>query len=120
MSLNKVILTGCIGDYGCKLTYLPSGKPELTFTLVLEKPVGEKMYKTFVPIQVYGTHTEALAETLEPGDLVLVDGQLAYRADHLAEASKRDKRPLQLAVTTFSVEVLMASTADQMRTGAHA
>jgi single-stranded DNA-binding protein len=105
-TVNKCILAGRIGDYGVKLTYLPSGKPELSFSLVLEKPVGDRTYKTFIPVPVYGTKVEALAEMLEPGDLVLVDGQLAYKMEHHVGGSTTDKRPATLAVTCFAVEVL--------------
>ena len=111
--INHVVLAGKISDYGVKLSYLPSGKPEMTFSLILEKPGLEgKVYKTFVPIQVYGAQTEHLAETLEPGDLVMVDGQLAHKMTHHVGGAREDKRPAQLAVTCFGVEVLQRSAVE--------
>jgi single-stranded DNA-binding protein len=59
-----------------KLGYPPSGKPEVTFTLVLERPVTEKTDTVFVPVQVCRADSEAFAETLEPGDVVRVEGKL--------------------------------------------
>ena len=82
MSLNSVALCGRLTDAGVKLTYLPSGSPEAAWTLVVEEPSkdGQHVFKLFVPIVVYGARAEALAETLEPGDLVTVQGKLGWRA----------------------------------------
>jgi single-stranded DNA-binding protein len=107
LNINRVLLAGRIGDYGVKISWLPSGKPELTFSMILEKPAGEKVFKTFVAIQVYGARVEALAESLEPGDLVYVEGQLGYKASRQTETDAKAKRPAPiLAVSTFDVTVL--------------
>ena len=106
-TINKTLLAGRIGDYGVKISWLPSGKPELAFTLMLEKPVGEKIFKTFVAVQVYGARVEALAETLEPGDVVFLEGSLGSKASRQTEADAKAKRPpATLAVSTFDVQVL--------------
>jgi single-stranded DNA-binding protein len=102
-TVNKVILAGSIGDYGAKVTYRPSGKPELTFSLILEKPVGAKVFKTFLPVQVYGAQAEALAETLQPGDVVLLDGKLASCAGKTKDSDK-------LVVVCSAVEILIQAT----------
>jgi Single-strand binding protein family len=109
--INHVCLAGKVGDYGCRLTYLPSGKPELQLTLILEKPgTGGKVFRTYVPIQVYGSHAEALAERLEPGDLILIPhGQLSYQSRPVADA--KDKRSGMLAVTCFDVQILLPADA---------
>jgi single-stranded DNA-binding protein len=43
---------------------------------VLERPVTEKTDTVFVPVQVCRADSEAFAETLEPGDVVRVEGKL--------------------------------------------
>jgi hypothetical protein len=58
------------------------------------------MYKTFVPIQLVGPKAEDLAETLEPGDLVCLDGKLAYKPGATKDAGK-------LVVVAFDAKRLM-------------
>jgi single-stranded DNA-binding protein len=116
-SINICILAGKISRYGVKLSYLPSGKPTLEFALILERPVGDRTFTTYVPVQVFGSHVEDLAERLEPGDLVLISaGSLNYKADRGAGAGKTDKRPATLAVSTFAVEVLQRASVPETST----
>jgi single-stranded DNA-binding protein len=106
MSINHVMVAGHIGDFGVRLSYLPSGKPELSFALILEKLGADgKTYKTLIPIQVYGQHVEDLAATLEPGDYVLIDGQLGYKSTRPDGGKERG-----LIVACWSVEVLQRAT----------
>jgi hypothetical protein len=118
LSVNKCVLAGKISEYACKLSYLPSGKPALSFVLVLERPVGEKVYRTFVPIQCYRSAAEGLAETLEPGDLGLVDGQLGWKADGRPQhGGKGEKQPAaSLAVSTFASARLYKGSASRWLT----
>jgi single-stranded DNA-binding protein len=111
MSLNSVSLSGRVTDAGVKLTYLPSGHPEATWTLVVEEPSknGQQVFKLFVPVVVHGARAEALAETLEPGDLVTVQGKLGWRAP---PATKMAPKPTgKLVVLAWQVEQLAAATA---------
>src|SRR5262245_18443502 len=100
-TMNKVLLLGHVGKFGVKLTYLASGKPMLTFTLVLERQVGDKVYASYIPVQVFGRDTEALAEHVEPGDLVNLEGTLGYRQTTGPDAPGKAQRAAQLAVSTF-------------------
>jgi hypothetical protein len=72
--INKVVQAGRISPYGVRLSYLASGKPTLEFVLQLEKAVGEKTYRVFVPVQVCRADSEAFAATLEAGDVLLGRG----------------------------------------------
>jgi single-stranded DNA-binding protein len=65
--------------------------------------VGAKVFKTFLPVQVYGAQAEALAETLQPGDVVLLDGKLACRAGKTKDSGK-------LVVVCSAVEILIQAT----------
>jgi single-stranded DNA-binding protein len=106
MSLNSVALCGRVTDAGVKLTYLPSGHPEAKLTLVVEGPSkdGQQTFRLFVPVMVYGARAEALAETLEPGDLVTVQGKLGWRAP---PATKANPKPMgKLVVLAWQVERL--------------
>ena len=105
MSLNRVILTGTVGQYGVNLRYPEQGTPQTSFTLVCEDPSRDgATFKMFIPVLIIGTQAEALAERLEPGDVVLLEGKLAYQAGKTKDSGK-------LIVTCFNVEVLRPSMA---------
>jgi single-stranded DNA-binding protein len=104
MSINRVILLGRVGDYGCKISWKENGKPELTFTLLVEELRDGKTYKTFVPIQCIGPKAEDLAETLEPHDLVLIGGKLAFKPGQTKDSGK-------LVVVCFDAERLTPARA---------
>jgi hypothetical protein len=59
-------------------------------------------------VLIVGAKAEDLAETLEAGDHVLLEGRLAYKAGKTKDAGK-------LLVTSFSVEVLTQATVTQAR-----
>jgi hypothetical protein len=99
---NVVVISGRISDYGPKLRPLPSGKWELSFTVCCDEPGRDgQTYTTYVPVLVHGAACETLAETLEPRDIVLVTGKLAWTK----KISKGEEKS-GLAVTTYGVEVL--------------
>src|SRR5262245_15862619 len=109
MSLNSVALCGRLTDAGAKLTYRASGHPEATWTLILEEPSkdGQQVFTLFVPVVVYGAKAEVLAETLAPGDLVTVRGELGWRAP---PATKANPKPMgKLVVIGWEVERLTTS-----------
>lgn len=111
MSLNSVALCGRLTDSGAKLTYRVSGHPEATWTLILEEPSkdGQQVFTLFVPVVVYGAKAEALAEILEPGDLVTVRGELGWRAP---PATKANPKPTgKLVVISWEIERLTPSLA---------
>jgi single-stranded DNA-binding protein len=105
---NRVLLTGRCSQYGAKITWTEHGKPQTTFTLVVEEPGRDgASFKTFVPISVVGAKAEAIAETLEPDDLLVVDGKLAYKS-----SKTKEKEAGKLVVVTFDVERLMPASVD--------
>lgn len=98
--MNRVIVSGTISSYGPKISYTDAGKPQTSFTVVCEEPGREgASYKTFVPVLIVGAKAEDVAETLEAGDTILLEGKLAYKAGKTKDAGK-------LIVTGFTVEVL--------------
>jgi hypothetical protein len=56
----------------------------------------------FVLVLVVGRNAEALAETHEPRDLVMLEGKLAYKAGCTKDAGK-------LAVTMCAAKLLLAA-----------
>jgi single-stranded DNA-binding protein len=93
--MNAVHLSGRVSDYGPKLSYTEAGKPQTTFTLIVE----DGSFKTFVPVLILGSQAEHCAETLEAGALVLINGKLAYKSGKIKGSGK-------LIVTAFGVEII--------------
>jgi hypothetical protein len=100
VSINRTSLSGTIGQYGVKLSYTEQAKPQLSFSLTIAETGRDgATFRAIVPCVVVGLQTEALAETLEPGDFVLLEGKMTCRAGKTKESGK-------LVVTCFAVEVL--------------
>jgi single-stranded DNA-binding protein len=97
--MNHVSLSGQISQYGVKIAWSEQGKPPTSFTLVCEVPGKVGAFKTCIAVMVVGPQAEMLAETPEPGDLVLIEGTLAYRPGKTKDAGK-------LVVVCFGVEKL--------------
>jgi hypothetical protein len=100
VSVNRVVLVGRCSEYGCKIAWTDQGKPQTSFTLVLE----EGTYKTFVPVLCVGARAEEAAEGIEAHKLLLVDGCLSWKAGRTKDAGK-------LVVVCFGVERLAGATA---------
>ena len=98
--MNAVHLSGKVSDYGPKLTYSEAGKPQTTFTLIVEEPGPTGTFKTFVPVVLVGAQAEHWAETLDAGDLVALSGKLQFKGGKTKEGGR-------LVVTGFTVERLM-------------
>jgi single-stranded DNA-binding protein len=99
------VISGRISDYGPKLRYLESGKPKLSFTVLVDEPSRDgRTFVLYVPVTVYGAQCEPLAETLEPNDFVLIIGKLAWTKKPTKAGEKAS-----LAVTCFNVEKLASS-----------
>jgi hypothetical protein len=93
-------LAGQVSSYGPRISYTEQGKPQTAFTLVLQK--GQ--FKTFVPCLIVGAKAEAMWETLEAGDLVLLDDSLSWKAGRTKDAGR-------LQVVAFDVEILVKAPA---------
>jgi single-stranded DNA-binding protein len=96
VDINKVLLTGTIGEP--RLGWLESGKPELRLVLTVEQDGGFKLY---VQVFCYGKDCERLAETLEAGDRVMIDGKLSWR-----NTVKSGVKESRMVVTCYGVDVL--------------
>jgi single-stranded DNA-binding protein len=108
MSINRTILSGTIGHYGVKITYRDTGKPHTSFTLVCEelgRGEDKPAFKTFIPVLIVRPQAEACAETFEPGDTVLLEGKVAYKAGKTKDSGK-------LQVVAFGVGRLTAAAVE--------
>jgi hypothetical protein len=78
-SVNRVVLLGEIGRYGVTMSYLDSGTPRASFTLVVyEQGQDGKTFPTLIDCQIYSKKAEAAGD-VEAGQLVLFEGKLAKR-----------------------------------------
>jgi single-stranded DNA-binding protein len=105
--INKVLITGTIGEP--RIGWLESGKPELRLSLTVAQEGGFQLY---VQVYCYGKDVERLAETLEAGDRVLIDGKLSWRST--VKAGVKESR---MVVVCYGVERLASSPVDA-RSGA--
>jgi hypothetical protein len=55
--------------------------------------------KAFMPVVIVGPQAQACPETLEPGDVLLLEGKLAYKVGKTKDSGK-------LQVVAFAVERL--------------
>jgi single-stranded DNA-binding protein len=93
---NRVLLTGTIAEP--RISWLDSGKPELRLNLTVEQ---DGPFKLYVQVYCYGKECERLAETLQGGERVLIDGRLSWRS-----AIKAGVKESKMVVTCYGVEVL--------------
>jgi single-stranded DNA-binding protein len=101
--INKVLLAGTAADL--KLSFDADGKPQTSFTLRYEQEYGEgKTAKLFVPVDVTPSRSETVAEGINNGDTVLIDGALKWKSwiDR-----KTGEKQGKLAVLAWSVTVLL-------------
>jgi single-stranded DNA-binding protein len=101
--INRVILCGHIGQYGCKISWTEQGKAQTSFTIVVEK----SGFKTFIPVTIVGNRAEIVAETLEAGDLIMLEGSLSWRAGKTKDSGK-------LVVVAFDAERLMPASVESV------
>jgi single-stranded DNA-binding protein len=94
--VNRVLLTGTISKLG--LSWLSSGKPELRLDLTVAQAPPFKLY---CQVFVYGKDAEHLAETLEAGTRVLIDGKLSWRS-----TTKAGVKESKMVVSCYGVEIL--------------
>jgi single-stranded DNA-binding protein len=104
--VNRAIIGGVVSSYGPRISWTESGKAQTSLTLVLEK-AG---YQTFIPVLVVGSRAEDVAETINPGDYLIVEGSLSWKAGRTKEAGK-------LQVVAFEVERVTESAQDDLTTG---
>ena len=97
MAINHVVLIGTVADPGPKLTYSDAGRPECRLTLMASEPSkrGKEDYRLFIPVFVYGTSAESVAESVDAGDMIAVQGKLSW-----SSKLKHDGTKLGLCVST--------------------
>jgi single-stranded DNA-binding protein len=102
MNINKIITCGKITDAGPKLTYSTEGSPQCGFTLMVTEPGRDGApFKVFVPVEVFGKQAELVAEQINAGDLVLVDGKLKWKS----WLDKQGQKQGRLGVLGWAVHV---------------
>jgi hypothetical protein len=76
---NKVIVMGTVGDRGVTVRPQHEGTMQASFLLKLtETNEAGRVFTSYQSVEVYGKAL-ATAESLHPGDVVLVDGKLRRR-----------------------------------------
>ena len=101
LTINKVILCGRVTEDGCRLTYTTDGTPHVSFTLLLEEASKQGYtYKLYILIDLFGDKAEQAAETINAGDLVLVDGKLQWKS----WLDRKGEKQGRLAVLAWKVE----------------
>jgi single-stranded DNA-binding protein len=107
--VNKVIVAGVVT--GLKVTPDHEMKLQTSFTLRYERPYGQgQVSKLFLPPDVLPPKAEAIAEAINDGDVVLVDGSLKWRS---WIDKKSGEKQGKLAILAWSVSVIQPATVNQ-------
>jgi single-strand DNA-binding protein len=108
IAINKVLLLGTVTDEGPRLTYAEHGTPQCSFMLLVAEPGKEgATFKLYVPVDIFGDRAESVAETIQNGDVVLVDGKLRWRSWIDKKTGQKEGK---LAVLAWSVQVERSAT----------
>lgn len=106
MSINKVLLDGRVTNEGPKLSYTPEGHPQCALTVLVEEANKEgAMFRLFVPVEIFGAHAEWVAEHVNVGDRVLIDGKLKWKS----WLDKQGEKQGRLGVMGWQVSLLVVS-----------
>src|SRR5262249_14207884 len=100
--INKAIVVGVVSD----LKAVPDHelKIQTSFTLRYEQPYGQgQVSKLFLPIDVVPSKAESIAEAINDGDVVLVDGSLKWRSWIDKKSGQKEGK---LAILAWNVSVL--------------
>jgi single-stranded DNA-binding protein len=101
VDLNKATIIGRITSAGPKMAYTQQGTPMLSFWLeVSERGKDGKVFTSYIPVEITGKLSEDIAESIEAGDELLIDGKLKYRS---AGVTKDGKKAGGLVVTSWYV-----------------
>lgn len=107
--INKVIVIGTVSDLKVMPDY--EMKLQTSFTLRYEQPYGQgQLSKLFLPIDVLSSKSEAIAEAINDGDLVIVDGSLKWRS---WVDKKSGEKQGKLAILAWNVTVLQPTAVNQ-------
>jgi single-stranded DNA-binding protein len=98
---NTGVVIGRIGERGVTVTYSDQTVPTCSLTLELDEvSQGGKVFTTCLPVEIVGKYAEDVAQSLEPGDEVLVDAKLKYRR---MIDKKTGERTSKLSVSGWTV-----------------
>lgn len=100
---NRVILLGQVGDRGVTVRPQTEGTMVASFLLKLtESNDTGRTFTSYHSVECYG-RALSVAETLEPGETILVDGKLRRRK--LEHPERWDTTVLALAITRVVLPV---------------
>ena len=110
---NRVILLGAVGDKGVTIRPQEGGPLMGSFLLKLtEVNDAGRTFTAYHSVECYG-RALSVADTLAPGDVILVDGKLRRRK--LDNPERWDTSVLALTVTRVVLPVSPATTKESMR-----
>jgi single-strand DNA-binding protein len=88
MDLNKIFLTGRLGD-SPELKYTPDGKAVASFDIAVNSGYGDNKKATWIKIVTWEKTAENCANHLKKGSRVLVEGKLSIRQYETQDGQKR-------------------------------
>jgi single-stranded DNA-binding protein len=100
--LNQVNLIGRISKTGPQLRYAENGVPVCSLVVEVDEfGPGEKIYTSYIPVDVSGKHAEQTSVELEAGDLVQISGKLRYKSTVDAKTSQKVSK---MIVSTWGIQ----------------
>ena len=100
MNFNKIILAGNVSS-DVEMRYTANNKPVTSFNMAINEGCGENQKALFVRITCWEKLAETVAQYLEKGQGVLIEGPLANAR---ASARKDGELAASNEITAFSVQ----------------
>lgn len=100
MNFNKIILAGNVSS-DVEMRYTPSNKPVTSFNMAINEGYGENQKAMFVRVTCWEKLAETVAQYLEKGQGVLVEGRLAPARPYVR---KDGELAASNEITAFSVQ----------------
>jgi single stranded DNA-binding protein len=84
-----------------ELRYAENGTPVCSLVVGVEEHAGEKIYTTYLPVDITGRYAEQCFEDVSAGDEVMISGKLKYKS---VVDKRTQEKTSKLIVSTWGIQ----------------